>query len=81
MQTLSPGLMRSSVALAAHSLRNSALDVIDMAVVHLMTDADKFRDLVISQQLIKDIHALSSAVPRKPGHGLYAVNYASSGMR
>ena len=29
------------------------------------TDADKFRDLVISQQLIKDIHALSSAVPRQ----------------
>jgi len=75
------GLDAVERALAAHSLRNGALDVIDMAVVHLMTDADKFRDLVIGQQLIKDIHALSSAVPRKPGHGLYAVNYASSGMR
>ena len=59
------GLDAVERALAAHSLRNGALDVIDMAVVHLMTDADKFRDLVISQQLIKDIHALSSAVPRQ----------------
>ena len=59
------GLDAVERALAAHSLRNGALDVIDMAVVHLMTDADKFRDLVISQQLIKDIHALSSAVHRQ----------------
>ena len=59
------GLDAVERALALHGLRNGALDVVDVAAVHFVADADKFRDLVISQQLIKDIHALSSAVPRQ----------------